>query len=535
MSNSLFSNTLKLCRLNLRRDRIRIPLWILAITLTTLIIAPAFTELFSTEQEIQLMAETMKNPAMSAMVGPGFDLDNYTYGGMMAHMMLLFTAIAVAIMSIMLVTRHTRADEEEGRIEMVRSLPVGRLSNLAATLLVMTLVNILLALLVGGGLSALGVETMDVAGSMLYGAVLGVTGIFFAAVTALFAQLSSNNRSAMGYSFAFLLIAYLIRAVGDGGVDTISWFSPLGWVTQTQVYVNNYWWPLFITLAVAGFIAAVALYLNSIRDLEAGFIAAKPGRKGASRFLQGPLGLGLRLQRTAIISWAIGMFVLGATYGSVLGDLETFIEGNEMYRQLLPEGADHLSLTEQFLTMLMAVISIIGTIPALMLILKVKGEENKNRTEHLLARAVSRNNIMGSYLAISVVSAPFMVILSALGLWLAGSAVMEVAIPLRTIIESGMVYVPAMWVMIGLATLLIGVATQATGVTWVYLVYTFFVVYLGELLQVPQWMVNLTPFGNVPQIPADDMNVGKLLALIVIAICLMVGGLNGYNRRDIKG
>ncbi|MDQ7862150.1 hypothetical protein RCO48_17630 [Peribacillus frigoritolerans] len=39
---------------------------------------------------------------------------------MMAHQMLLLTAMAVGIMSILLVTRHTRADEEDGRIEMIR-------------------------------------------------------------------------------------------------------------------------------------------------------------------------------------------------------------------------------------------------------------------------------------------------------------------------------------------------------------------------------------------------------------------------------
>src|SRR5690625_2936230 len=111
---------------------------------------------------------------------------------MMAHQMLLFTGLAVAIMSILLVARHTRADEEDGRIEMIRSLPTGRLANLNATVLVVSGVNVLLALMVGFGLYALGIESMDLHGSLLYGAALGATGIFFTAVTALFAQLSEK-------------------------------------------------------------------------------------------------------------------------------------------------------------------------------------------------------------------------------------------------------------------------------------------------------------------------------------------------------
>ena len=45
------------------------------------------------------------------------------------------------------------------------------------------------------------------------------------------------------------------------------------------------------------------------------------------------LVLYLRLQRTGIIAWAIGLFILGASYGSVLGDLESFFKDNEMLKR----------------------------------------------------------------------------------------------------------------------------------------------------------------------------------------------------------
>src|SRR5690625_1372129 len=244
MNKELYYNTGILSQFMIRRDRIRLPIWLFSITLITILVANAFTDLYATDQESQAIAETMSNPAMSAMVGQGYGLDNYTTGAMMAHQMLLFTALAVAIMSILLVTRHTRADEEDGRIEMIRSLPTGRLSNLHATVLVVSATNIILALLVGFSLYALQIESMDLQGSLLYGAVLGATGIFFTAITALFAQLSENARGTIGLSFTVLGIAYLIRAIGDAGNEIISWFSPLGWVLASEVYVNNYWWPI---------------------------------------------------------------------------------------------------------------------------------------------------------------------------------------------------------------------------------------------------------------------------------------------------
>ena len=176
---------------------------------------------------------------------------------------------------------------------------------------------------------------MDLDGSLLYGAALGATGIFFTAVTAIFAQLSENSRGTIGLSFAVLGISYLIRAIGDVSNETLSWFSPLGWVLGAEVYVNNYWWPILLTLGVSIILVILAFYLNAIRDLESGFLPSKPGRKHASRFLQSPLGLVLRLQRTGMIAWAIGLFILGASYGSVLGDLESFIKDNEMLADLL--------------------------------------------------------------------------------------------------------------------------------------------------------------------------------------------------------
>ncbi|QNO14201.1 ABC transporter permease [Alkalicella caledoniensis] len=534
MSKQLFSNTMKLSKLILRRDRIRLPIWVVSIVLITILIGIALPGLYTTGAERQIMAESMENPAMVAMLGPVYGIDDYHDGAMMSNFMLLFTALGVGIMSILFVTRHTREDEEEGRIEMVRSLPVGPLSNLASISLVLIAVNVLLSVIVGLGLAALGLEGMDFMGSMLYGVALGVTGIFFLAITALFAQLTSTTRGTIGYSFTFLLIAYLIRAIGDTSNPAISMLSPFGWVLRTEVFVNNYWWPVLLTLGASLAILVFALYLTSIRDLGAGFIPAKPGRKSASAFLQSPLGLALRLQRTAIISWVLGMFILGVSYGSIFGDIEVFLDGSGMIADMLPK-IEGVTLAETFLTFLFTIISILSTVPVLMFILKLAGEEKLSRTEHLYARSVSRTNVLVSYLSISFVSSVVMQFMSVIGLWYAAAAVMEEPIALSTILSSAFVYLPAIWAMIGVAVLLIGWLPSWTGMSWLYLGYSFVVVYMGNLLQFPKWMGKLSPFGNVPQLPVDDFSLPKFLILTIIAIALTVLGGIGYNKRDIQG
>jgi len=535
MLKERFRNTGKYTRLISRRDRIRIPAWLIIIFLFTVVIGAAYPELIPSEEERQMMAETMRNPAMTALFGPGYGLDDYHFGAMIAHQMLLITVLAVAVMNILLVARHTRGDEESGRMEILRSLPVGRLSNVGAITLVLWGANLLLSLVVGGGLYSLGLAGMDLEGSLLYGVVLGATGIFFAAVTALFAQLAESSRGTVGYSLAFLLLAYLVRAIGDVDSEAFSMVSPLGWVLRAEVYVNNYWWPVLLTLGAAVVVAALALYLNSLRDLGAGFIPSRPGRRVASRFLQGPLGLALRLQRTAIAAWAAGMLILGATYGSVMGDMEEYLDTLEIMQEMLPEVVEDISLMDQFIPMLLAVISMVCTIPVLLMILKIWGEETRNRMENLLARAVSRRCILGSYLLLAYFTSLLVQLFAVTGLWSAGAAVTEEPVSFKLIFDAGMIYLPAMWVMIGVAVLLMGFKPQAAGLTWLYLGYSFFVVYLGGILQLPDWMSSLTPYGHIPQLPVEDMNYPILALLTATALVLTVVGFLGYRERDIQG
>lgn len=534
MSKQLHYNNKKLAKLILRRDRIRIPVWLISILAMTWIIPPTFVDMYRSAAERQIMAETMKNPAMIAMVGPGYGFDNYTIGAMMGNMMLLFTIVAVAMMNIFFVVRHTRKDEEGGRIEMIRSLSVGRLSNLSATMLVAVGINIILALLSGIGLYALGIESMDFQGSMLYGVSLGVSGILFAAIAALFVQLCTTARGAMTYSFAFLGVAYLLRATGDVSSEILACISPLGLILRTEVYVNNDWWPALVLILLSIIVTAVAFYLNSIRDLGEGFIPARPGRKTASHFLQSPIGLAFRLLKTTLIGWAIGMFILGASYGSVLGDLEGFLANNEMFKQMLASGGD-FSMTEQFIGMLMSVISICATVPILLAILKLKTEENRHRSEALFARAVSRTRLMSGYLIISFLSSLLMNFFAALGMWAAAASVMEQPISFKTLFLASMVYLPAIWVMIGVAVFLIGFYPKGAGITWIYLGVSLFVVYFGKILQLPDWLAKTSPYGNIPAYPVEEIEPLKLIVLSILAIVFTVAGYVGYCRRDIQG
>ncbi|RCW62735.1 ABC transporter permease [Saliterribacillus persicus] len=531
MNRQLFAQLGTIIKFQIRQNRWRFMIWGISLIFVTVLIASAFTGLYQTDLERQAIAETMENPAMTAMVGPGYGIDNYNNGAMMAHQMLLFTAIVFGIMSILLTSRHTRAEEEDGQIELVRALPVGRLTNLTATIIVLTGFNFLIGLVSGFSLFALQLEDIGLEGSLLYGFSLSAIGIFFVLFTAVFAQLSESSRGTVGFSIGFLLLFYLMRAIGDVSSEALALASPLGLVLRTEVYVNNIWWPLFVLLIQFILLFFFAFYLNKIRDVGAGFLPSKAGKRNATKSLLSPIGLNIRLQRTGIIAWAFAMFVLGISYGSVFGDLESFFANNDMLEQMLSSNTAY-SLTEQFLTMLMVILAILSTIPTLILLMRMKKEEKKGRTEHLISRSVSKYRLLFSYTVLAFVSSIVMLGLAILGIWLASASVMEEPVAAGTFFEAGFIYLPAIWAMIGIGITLLGIFPRATSLIWLYVIYSFFTVYLGGLLDLPQWLLNLSVYGHIPQLPVENVEWFPLIVLVLITFALSIVGFTGFRKRD---
>ncbi len=536
MCAHLFQQTGTLVKLILRQERLKIFIWLFSLVAVTLAAAAAYPTVYTDEQSRLAYALTMKNPAMIAMLGPGYALEDYaSFGPILSTDMLIFTVIAVSVMNILFVVRSTRADEEDGRLELIRSLPVGRLSYLSASIITAVVTNLLLALLVGFGLYALNIEGIDLAGSLLYGFNLGAVGLLFAVLTALFAQLAETSRGAMMLSFAALIAAYLIRAVGDVSNETLSFISPLGWAVRTDVFVGNHWWPVLLSSAAAVVLIAVSFYLNSVRDLDAGFIPAGKGKEHASPFLQTLFGFTLRLQSFNIVAWGIGIMLISAAFGAVMGDLETYFADMELLQEFFLAEDPDFSMADQFIALLMAIMSLFCAIPAAIAVLKLRGEENKNRTEHFYGRAVSRTRLLGVYVLVAVIVSVVMQLLVALGLWSAMIAVMEDAISFKTIFSAALVYLPALWIVVSLAVLLLGTAPKAVGLVWFYVTYCFIVVYLGGLLDFPQWAKNLSVFELIPQIPLDDLTFKPLIMLTLGSLVVSFVGFLGYNRRDITG
>lgn len=225
---STLAGTGALARLAGRRDRIMLPAWIYVLTALVAGTAYSFRKLYPTAAGRAEFASTAgHNPALLSLYGPLYgnslgSLTAWRYGGL--------AALGAGLMSIFIVIRHTRADEDTGRLELVGSAAVGRHAALTAGLLIALSANVVLALLLSACLIALG---LPAAGAISLALAIAGCGFVFTAVAAITAQVAGTARSARGLAIGVLGVVYLLRAVGDSagtpGPGWLTWLSPVGW------------------------------------------------------------------------------------------------------------------------------------------------------------------------------------------------------------------------------------------------------------------------------------------------------------------
>ncbi|OEU86528.1 ABC transporter permease [Streptomyces abyssalis] len=530
----LLAGTGTLIRFALRRDRVRIPVWIAALLLAHLSTLSELTGLYGDAATRASLAKTMDSPAGLAMTGPRHYLDGgYGTGAMLSHQVLGFYGVLVALMSVLIVVRHTRAEEETGRAELLRATVVGRHAALTAALAVALITNLVLAALLAAGLGGSGTDGLTWQGSLLYGAVFGGLGLLFAAVAAVTVQISEHARGASGTAVAVIGLAYVLRAAGDVGDGTLSWASPIGWAQRSYPFVDDLWWPLLLMTGFTAVTGGVAYVLSGRRDVGAGLRRPRPGRRTASGVLVRPFGFALRLHRGMLAGFCFGVLLLGSMYGSILGDVDDMLKNVDVVDEALAQAGGR-DFVESFASVVMIVNAVVAAVYVVIASLRTRAEESAGRAESLLSTGLSRVRWMWSHLAVALLGGTATLLLAGLGFGLTGAASTGDGGLVLSLTGAALAYAPALWVTAGVAALLFGWLPKATAAAWIVPVYAFLVGYLGQILRFPGWMNNISPFGHVPQLPAAEMDWTPVAVLTAVAAALLAAGLAGFRRRDLE-
>jgi ABC-2 type transport system permease protein len=523
-----FTGTLALIQFILRRDRIRIVVWIGSIVVLAALTVAGIKGLFPTQAALdQTASATQHNAAAIAFNGPAQGLN--TVGGQVAFQFGAGGMVIVALMSLFMVGRLTRGEEEGGRLELVRSLPVGSHAPVIAAALTVAAMNMAVGVLTTAVLLAQG---LPAAGSLVFGVSFILIGLVFGGIALLLAQVTENTRVVYGATGAALGAAYVLRAAGDIGDGTVSWASPIGWAQKTRPFAGERWWPFLLLIAATAIVVAVASAVAARRDLGGGLVAPRPGRPTASRSLGHPFGLAVRLQRGTLVGWSVGILVTGIAYGWIGPTVDAFIGQNKALAEILA-GAGGANLTDSYFAASFRLIALLGTGFAIQSALRLRSEETSMRAESVLATPVSRWRWAASHLTVAFAGSVILLGIAGLATGLSYGAAGGDLKRVPGLFVAALVYAPPMWLLVGLTIALVGLAPRWVGASWAILAACVVVGFLGAVLQLPSWLQNLSPFERVPQLPAASLTILPLAVISAVAAALTLAGLGGLRRRDI--
>ncbi|WP_125777853.1 ABC transporter permease [Antribacter gilvus] len=535
MTADTLAGTGRLVRFMLRRDRVRLSVWIGSLLLLYVYFIVALGSLYRTQEERQTRAALMETPASVIMAGPGYGLDNYTTGAILANEMVLWMIAGLAIMSMSEVVRNTRAEEESGRAELVRAGAVGRHAPAVAALLTVVIANVVFALL--SALLLILAGDLAVADSFAVAAGTSLSALVFAAVAVVACQVTEHSRGASGLGLAALGLAVLVRGIGDlqeRHGSTLSWFSPIAWTQQMRSYVDLRTWPMALSVGAVVLLLVLGASLASRRDFGAGLTGVAPGRAEASPLLRSPLALAWRQQRTGLFWWFGGFSAMFVASGTYLGDgieqtLETMAEQNPAVFEMFGTG----DLADSFTAILLVFGGVFAAGYGVSAALRAKTEEAEGRTEVMLALPVSRTRWLAAQLTVAVLGATFLMMVGvAFALW-RGAVTAGAEADLGHFLGAGAAYVPGLLVVLGLAAALYAWAPRATPVLWALIAFMGVSGMFGSLLDLPDAVLGISPFWWSGMVPLEKVEAAPLVVLSALAVALFAAAFAGFRRRDV--
>ncbi|HKY14411.1 MAG TPA: hypothetical protein VJM33_05765 [Microthrixaceae bacterium] len=521
--------TSTLLRLAMRRDRWLLPAWSLGLAAMAGFSASATANLYpDLTGRVEAAEAVNATPSLVALYGRIYDPTSL--GSLALIKLTAFGAAMVAVLMVVITVRHTRAEEAANRLELLGAGVVGRDAPLAAALSLTIGASVILGILTAIALIGAG---LPAAGSVAFGLGWAGAGIVFAAVAAVAAQVTTGSRAAVGLGVVGVGVAYLLRAAGDtpdSGPTLLTWLSPIGWTQQVRPYAGDRFAILVFPVLFAVSMMAIAFALRARRDLGAGLLADRPGP--AHGGIGTSWGLALRLNGGVLAAWAGGIVFFGVLVGSLTSSVSDMLDSPAMQDFFIALGGER-AMVDAFLA---AELTILGSIVAAYGISAaghLHAEESAGHAEMILATSTSRWRWATSHLAFALGGVALLMLLAGLAVGVGHALDVGDSSKMGELVLASLARVPAAWVLTALVMAVFGWAPRLTGLVWGVFAALVVLVELGALWELPQWLVDVSPFVHSPKLPGVADVLVPLTALTVVAVLLAAIGYVGLRRRDL--
>lgn len=438
--------------------------------------------------------------------------------------------LALAIWGVLAGAR-VRAEEDSGRQELVLSAPVSHRTVFSSFLLAVLAGAAVIGLAGGLALAASGLEFIP---SLYLGLAVVLSGVVFAGVGAVCAQVAPSRRTAITLGTGVFAIALLLRVAADTtGNDWLRWFTPLGWSENMQALVGARPWVALLPLASAALLFWAAARISASRDVGSSLLASRDRRAGNLKLLGSPMALSARLERGSLIGWSAGIAAMAAIFAGIAHSVTSNIS-SQVGSTLQGFGASELN-AQVYIGFLFVMYVFAACLFVCSQLTSLRHEESDGRLETELAEPVARARWLLGRLVLTLLGVVLIAAVAALFSWIGAHATGTDA-SLGDLAQSAVNCVPSALLFLGIGILIFSVAPRATtGITYALVSVSFLWWMFGSLLSVPTWTLDLSPFRHVALIPIQDFKLGPALVMCAIGVAAIGLSLPLFRRRDLAG
>ncbi|MFH8251331.1 ABC transporter permease [Microbacterium sp. B2969] len=524
----------------LRRDWLQLTLWIVGTMALALAGLNGAANTYGSETErTALLATVMANPVILLFRGLPSGPDESAF---IVFLLMPFLVMMAAFMSTFLAVRHTRGDEEAGRLEIVAATTAGRTVPTVATIVHGVLANVVLGVLVAGAFLAGGSPTE---GSLLAGFTAACGGLTFLGVALLAAQLMRTSRGANSLAVWVLVVSFFIAGIGNAvgtpsddlthmESSSLTWLSPFGWAENTRAFDENLWWPALLCLGAFVVLAGAALALQTVRDLGASILPERLGRSNARPALSSTTALVTRLATPSLIGWAAGAFFAGAlstSLGSVVNEMGS---DNPAVADMLKALSAEADLEQAVVVVFFTMVGLLAACAAVQTVARARQEEAHGTAEPVLATPVDRVRWLADFVVIGLVSVVLTCAAGFVGAWAGGAGSDSGADLTRSAFIAASGQVVAASVFLVATALIFTVAPRWTiPLGWTLVTAAIVFGLFGPLLGMPEWVTNLSPFSVAPVPSGDEVDLRGLWWLLLAVAAGAVTSFSLMRRREL--
>lgn len=531
----MIADLLSLVRFNLFLKRGYLTAWLLPTLFVVAIFPPIYSDYYPTlESRQEILSSLGSNAGVIALFGniswPGY------VGQMTAWEMGMWGMVLGSVMTVLMTLSLHRAGESTGLIELQRSTGIRSIVPALAAAISAGIG----ALLLGGGVTLiLLVEQFFIDELYTEGALaLGVTIALASAASALIAQLvvmlfgSEETLTVTGLlTVAVLFMARVWADLRD--VAWLNWLSPLGWRAKIQPFTEDDWSAALIGFTIVLVLLGAVGVLESRRSHGSALLpvprpAPRPAQKG-----MGVLALRGRLALPALSGWIVAVGVLSAFLMSMSGTIQELAAAPgasaEVFRDVLGGSVAY----ELFIAYIAQAIAILISAAGVGLVSTYRQAEESGTVDLLRSTGMRRWVPLASVVLIGAGAVAVLIATlhaaGSLGLWSQESTTGEDYV---TIGWAAWSQLGPTWLFVGITSFVMGVRPTWSVAGWLVLGAAAFIALLGDLLGLPQWLIDSSPFTH--SMTSSDSDPGPILLMVGLGILLAVGGIVASSRRDLR-